>query len=125
MADKRVASSKLEFTCRKCGKRKPWSEGAADAHPDWCDECWAKKHPGGKDCPTCKAYVVKVSSPPLVSRDVIRCPACGAHGSARDRIKKPGRARVKCRNCQVRFTVYATLMFTSPAIEREKGGANG
>jgi hypothetical protein len=44
------------FRCSECGQRKPWSQGAADAHPSWCDNCWAKSHPVGFDCPTCKVH---------------------------------------------------------------------
>lgn len=41
------------FTCRRCGRPVPWSQGAADDWPDWCDACVAQElarpHPHGQD----------------------------------------------------------------------------
>jgi len=38
------------YICRGCKRTVPWSMGAADHHPELCDDCYA-----ALDCPTCKA----------------------------------------------------------------------
>lgn len=30
------------FVCSNCQRDTPWSEGAADSHPDLCNDCWDK-----------------------------------------------------------------------------------
>ena len=38
--------SKCErFTCSRCARTVPWSEGADDDHPGWCDVCWCEVMP--------------------------------------------------------------------------------
>lgn len=43
---KNMTSCAIEpgYRCFKCGKYKPWSEGAADDLPFYCDDCWAEEH---------------------------------------------------------------------------------
>jgi hypothetical protein len=33
------------FLCADCGRWVPWNFGAADAHFDLCDDCWAVRDP--------------------------------------------------------------------------------
>ncbi len=32
------------FTCTRCHKKRHNSEGQADEHFNWCDECWGRAH---------------------------------------------------------------------------------
>lgn len=33
------------FPCETCGRQVPICRGVADAKPDDCDDCWARKNP--------------------------------------------------------------------------------
>lgn len=35
--------SEPTFCCAACQLDVPWSQGAADEHPDLCNECWGKQ----------------------------------------------------------------------------------
>lgn len=32
------------YVCPWCGRRVPWTDGAADGMPEACDGCWAEAH---------------------------------------------------------------------------------
>jgi hypothetical protein len=34
------------FECQGCKRVVPWSQGAADDHPELCDSCWSKRDGG-------------------------------------------------------------------------------